>query len=253
MRKLILAAIGVCCHAVSAGAQCPVPAYRVGADWGASLAVSLPTRDFALAKLTCLARTLRANGPQRGSFGVTFFDSLDAARNFQGAPPEGPLSSKWRQWARALLATYSYDAAKNEEMLTLSPMGFNTAPSLMTKINLLLAAQTHCEMEMAGRCLLAAARDVSVPERVRPTAGKVVFDATVAPQGSVSRVHIVESASRSLVDAAIGDLRAWQFDSAGHPDRIRVTYSYEIDQARPRGSAPAVEWVSSGLVRVRVP
>lgn len=252
MRRLILAAIGVCCHAVSAGAQCPAPAYRVGAGWGASLAVSLPTRNFTLAKLTCLARTLRANGPQRGSFAVTFFDSLDAARNSQGVPPEGPLSSKWRQWARALLATYSYDAAKNEEMLTLSPMGFTTAPSLMTKMNLLLA-QTHCEMEMAGRCLLAAGRDVSVPERVRPAAGKVVFDATVGPQGSVSRIRIVESASRSLADAAIGDLRTWQFDAAGHPDRIRVTYSYEVDQARPRGSGPGVEWVSSGLVRVRVP
>ncbi len=254
MKQLILMAVGLGFCVAPVVARCPTPAFRIGQDWGTSVSISIQTRDFTLAKLTCLARTLRARDPQASRFGVMFFDSLEAARSFQGVPPEGPLPRKWQEWARRLLAVYSYDPARDGETLTLSPVGFNTAPALVTRVNLPITPQLHCKMEMMGRCLLSAMRNVAYPQDARRAGavGRVVLAGSVDPDGSVASIRVLESASKSLANAAIRDLRSWHFDAAEHGNMVHVTYSYEIDESQPSSGYNGVEWTAPGEVRIRI-
>jgi TonB family protein len=132
-------------------------------------------------------------------------------------------------------------------------MGFNTPPPLLTKLHLPLAGKPHCEVEIEGRCLLAAMGNVTYPPDARhaKSSGKVVLAASIDPDGSVRGIRISESMSNGLANAAIRDLRTWRFDAADRRDLFRVTYSYEIDESRLRGGAPSAEWTAPGEVRVR--
>lgn len=238
-------------------AQCLPPHFRVGQDYGTSLLVSIQPRDFTLDKLTCLVQALR-DRPQEGrTVGILFFDSEEAARYF--LPPVEGYPRRWPEWAKALHAIYSFDADRNEESLDIVPMGYNTGPSLATTIALPVVAAPQCRLEIQSRCLMAAMEKITYPKealRMRAS-GRIVLVGTIGRDGRVTDLHVAEAGVKpdeekgQLVNAALQDLKTWQFDAAGRDDPIRIIYSFAIDTSRARGSVPGVLWVSPNQVKVR--
>jgi hypothetical protein len=255
---LLTGCLALVCGA-PASAQCHPPHFQTGQDYDASVFVSIQPDDLSLDGLTCLARTLRNRRQQHRRFFVSFFDSLEAARYFQGMPVEGGYPPRWHEWAKALRAMYSFDLEKREESIEVLPMGFNTAPSLLTTIDLQLGRAPHCRLEIQNRCLLAAMEKITYPQGAVKTGASavIVLTGSIAPDGRVMRLVVAQAdvkpaAERSqLVNAALEDLKAWRFDAGPHDDAIRITYSFAVDTSLPRGVEPRVRWVSPDQVTVR--
>jgi len=241
---------------VPAPAECRPPHFRIGQDYCGSVFVSIDRRDFAIKKLICLAQTLRRD---RGTFGVEFFDSYEAAQSFRGMPPEGGPPTTWYDWAKEVHAGYSFDVAKHEESIDISPMGDNTAPSWFTRISLPLAGAAHCRLEIQDRCLMAAMEKITYPQEALKmrASGVVTLAGTMQRDGRVAGLRVAEAdvkppqGREQLVAAALQDLKTWQFDTAAHEDAIRIAYSFAIDTALPRGAPAQARWVSPNRVEVR--
>lgn len=255
---VILAICLVLLVGAPASAQCHPPHFRTGQDYGASLFISVERRDFTLDKLTCLAQALRDRHPDWKTFGVIFFDSYEAAQYFHGQQVED-IYPKWPEWAKEVHAMYSFDADKHEESLEIWPVGFTSAPSLDTTVNLPLAGARHCRLEIQNRCLMAAMEKITYPQGAPPTraSGTVALVGLIRRDGRVTGLRVAEVDVRPaqekgrLANAALNDLETWQFDAGGHDDPIRIVYSFAIDAALPRGVAPEVRWVSPNEVEVR--
>ena len=243
--------------AAPASAQCPEPHFRTAHDYGASLLVSMQARDFTLDNLTCLAQTLRNRSGDHKIFSILFFSSREAAEYFQ-PPVEGYLP-KWPGWAKQVHAIYSFDANKHEESLDILPMGYNTAPSLLTRIDLPLAAVPNCRLETQNRCLMVAMEKTTYPQdALRASAeGSIVLTGSIKRNGRVTRIKVSETDVRpsdegkTLMKTAIQDLKTWQFDTGGHDDPLRITYSYTIDTSLADRGASHVQWVPPDQVSVR--
>jgi hypothetical protein len=238
--------------------QCTPPSFRVGQDYGASLFVSIQPRDLVLSKLICLAQILRNRRGDRTNFGVLFFDSAEAAKYF--LPPVEGYPPRWPQWAKRLHAIYSMDADKHEESLGILPMGFNTAPSLLTEIDLPLAGVPHCGLELLTHCVIAALEKIEFPRESLKVgaAGTITLTGTVARDGRVTglRVAAVDAVpvgeKRRLANAALQDLKTWQFDAARQASSIRVIYSFAVDTSLILGGVPEVQWALPNQVKVRM-
>jgi len=243
--------------AAPASAQCRSPHFRTGQDYGGSLFVSLQPRDFTLDKLTCLAQALRNRRRDRRSFSILFFDSDEAAKYFQ--PPVEGYPPRWPEWAKELHAIYSFEADKHEESLDIMPLGYNTGPSLTTKIDLPFAAEPRCRLEMQNRCLIAAVEKITYPQEALKTraSGVIALTGAIERDGRVTGLHVAEADVKPgeekewLVNAALHDLKTWQFDAGGHADPIQIIYSFAVDSSLPRGAVPEVQCVLPNTVKVR--
>jgi TonB family protein len=243
-------------------AQCQAPRFHKGQDYGASVFVSIRPSDFTLNKLTCLARRLREARQERKSLGVLFFSSRDAAKYFQ-PPGSVDFEPGWPpgrvEWRTHLHALYSFDAAKHEESLKILPLGYETAPTLVTTIDLPLATTPHCHMEIRDRCLMAVLKEITYPQAALKAnaSGKVVLTGTINRDGRVRSLRVAEAdvnpsdERESLAKAALQNLRTWQFDAPEYDDPIRITYSYTIDKSLLHGGVTLVEWDLPNQVIVR--
>jgi TonB family protein len=240
-----------------ASAQCRPPSFRSGQDYGGSFLVSIQPRDLTLDKLTCLARALRNRRRDRKSFSVLFFDSDEAAKYFQ--PPVEGYPPRWPKWAKELHAIYSFDADKHEESLDILPLGYNTGPSLVSRIDLPPSTPPRCRVEIQNRCLIAAAEKITYPREALKSraSGVIVLKAAIGRDGRVTGLRVAEAnvqpseEKARLANATLQDLKGWRFDAAGHNDPIQITYAFAIDASLARGGVPEVHWVSPSRLEIR--
>jgi len=223
-------------------AQCHAPRYREGRDFSnpklgvGSVHISIQPRDFTLKKLVCLAQTLKRNHPEWKSASVLIFGSDDSARYFNAAWKIDGLPQD-EKWARQLHAVYELDQNGHEERLHILPLGFDTDPSLITTIDLLLGATSRCRLEASGRCLMALDGPTYPNEALRAKAlGKVTLVGTITHQGRITCIQVEEAEvnqskeGKLLVDAAKQNLASWQLEPGKGQNSIRITYSYIIDR-----------------------
>ena len=239
----------------AASAQCQLPEFRTGQDYGTSVFISLKPRDFTLDKLACLSQALRNQRSEYQNFGVYFFDSEEAAKNFrlavEGHPP------RWPEWANELHAMFFFEAGK-EDSLEIFPLGYNRAPSLVTTVDLPLTGVTHCRLEVENRCLIVGMEMTMHQQQLLNTtaSGEIVLAGLIGRDGGVTGLRLAEAdvhprqGKALLVNAALQDLKTWQFDAARHEDPIRVIYSFAINASLPHGSLLEVRWVAPNEVRV---
>jgi TonB family protein len=105
-----------------------------------------------------------------------------------------------------------------------------------------------CRLELRGRCLLAL-HEVVYPGEAYPQqtrmAGAVTLTGTVARDGTVTGIQVVESESvpsgrtAPLMREAVENLKTWQLEPATLEDTLRIRYSYVIDPSLPTGTEDA--------------
>jgi TonB family protein len=236
------------CGSAGASAQCSVPHFRKGQDYGASVFVSIALRDFTVSQLTCLAQRLRSRRRELKTFGVFFFGSYEAAKHFQ--PTAEGYPARWPQWAAQLHAIYTFDAANHSELLNIIPQGYKSDPSLSTTIAVPIVTTPRCRLQIQDRCLMALSEDIIYPEEaIRAKVwGSVALKGNITSAGTVTAVQVIEAhverdqGTALLTDAACRNLRAWKFDSGQRDTSFRITYSYVFEAAPSAGGAPKVEW-----------
>jgi TonB family protein len=241
--------------AAPANAKCHPPHFRE-VDFYGLISVSLRRRDFTPEKLACVAQTLRRSHPHLRSPGVAFFTSYEAAEHFHGMPIEGVGGGpRWDVWAREFRGIYSFDDAKRTESLAIAPAGFGTSLSLRTTLDLPVAAPVQCRWAIENRCVMVVG-EVTYPAAARKgrASGTVVIAGTVRRDGSVGSLRVVKAevtpdgGRKLLENAALQNLAAWQLDSAGREDPIRITYRFGLDPSMPGGAAE--RWDSPDHVTV---
>ena len=258
MRTVLALTFCVFVFILSADAlQCHAPNYREGAVWERSessvfMAVSISLKDFAPAKLLCLAQVFRQRYPNQKSIKVLILSSRDAARRTipyrvgDDAPFRNGMQQKFpslSSWLGALHGFYSYSAEKQDEHLDIRPFGsdFEGGPD-DTRIALPTTDTPRCHLEISDRCLLAL-EHIIYPDGAltRSVAGTVTLTGLIERSGKVSGIHAVEIRvepepsvqKEMLVDEAVRNLKTWRFEPSSGKDKVRITYSYLIDPTLP--------------------
>jgi len=235
--------------------QCHAPNYREGAVWEKSdisvfMAISIPLKDFAPAKLLCLTQVLRQHYRNQKNIKVLIFSSRDAARRTSpyrvgdDAPLRSGVQQKFpsiQSWVGQLHGFYSYNAEKQDEHLDIRPFGsdFEGGPD-DTKIILPNTGTPRCRLEVSGRCLLALEHIIYPDEALtKSMAGTVVLGGLIERSGEITGIEALEirvqptEREETLVDEAIRNFKTWRLEPSSRKDRVRITYSYVIDPGLP--------------------
>jgi TonB family protein len=237
-RWILLETLLLSCLAPAAFARCQPPPYQIGhivddSPSRISMNISLPIRYFARGSLICLVGALRERYSTHTQMSVLMFSSRKAAQKFLH-----PLAYPWTEslkpeidWSEQEHAEYSFDAATHENKLYMMPFGGER--KFATEIDLPVTSPHECNLELRGRCLLAADK-IEYPQEAleKHIFGEVTLVGIITRDGAVSRVELAVSKERSvngeLSDAAIASLRTWNLEPATHEDTVRITYSYKI-------------------------
>jgi TonB family protein len=230
-------------------AECNVAHFRKGRDFGSSVFVSISPHDFNLNKLVCLAHSLRHKRRLDGdTFNVLFFSSDKAAIEFQ--PPVEGYQPGWPASGQQLHAMYLFNQKNGGESLDILPLGYQAPPSVNTTIKLPAATDQNCKLQIQGRCLMVVIKPVVYPEEAleKRASGKITLAATIDSQGRVVNAKILEadrtpaSVKQTLANAAIQNLKGWQFNKGSNEQAIRITYSYKIDPSLSPALQTDVKW-----------
>jgi len=261
MRILVAFCLVVCSHP-GAFAQCRAPHYHAAyalVDSSSEFigSISIPLRDFAPARLVCLAASLKERYRGRNSIVVNVFSSGKAAS----------INLTVRDYNKGELEAYAQmhgqyvlDTAKHEEYVSVKPEGiapmFTDRPS-DTKINLPVAAAPHCRLEIDNRCLIAS-QEVAYPYELKgEPSGHVTLTGTVTRSGKVSHVRVAkaesvpEEAKDVLTNAAVQNLSSWRLEPGSRQAAIKITYSYVIDKSLGYKGASKVDWALPNEVTIR--
>jgi TonB family protein len=221
--------------------------------------VSIAPGDITFNKLICLAQTLRDSHSNWKDVSVLVFSSRDAAERFLPAPVE-VQRTWWARWARQLHAAYFLDSDKHEEYLEIMPLGFEEESSF-ARVDLPLAAQPSCHLDLEHRCLMAVAREIAYPEQAlnEKVTGKIVLTGRINRDGRVTEVRVIGADVHPtedmnlLANAALQNLRAWQFDAGQRDDPMQITYTYTIVPSGAPRNQPTAQFELPGGVEIRGP
>jgi TonB family protein len=248
-------------------AECRAPRFRGGRDFvnpesgRGSLYVSIAPSDTTFNKLICLAQTLRENHSNWKDVSVLVFSSRDAAENFLPAPVE-VQRAWWARWARQLHAAYFLDSDKHEEYLEIMPLGFEEESSF-ARVELPLAARPRCHLNLQNRCLMAVAQEIVYPQQAlhAKVTGQIVLTGKINRDGKVTGVRVAGAdvhptkEKNLLANAALQNLRAWQFDAGQRDDPMQIKYSYAMVPSSDSGNQPTAQFELPSEVEIwgRVP
>jgi hypothetical protein len=234
----LAACIAVFACAQLAVAQCHVPRFNKGRDYGATIQVSIAPSEFSVANLACLSAKLHA---RRGVSQILFFTSRVAAANFSPAEIENPPD--WIYWAAALHAGYFFERDQREEFLEIYPLGFKGDRSLNSRLDLPLSGASRCRQELGGRCVIALA-ELSVPSGVvdRGSEGSIVLSGKVAKDGRITDIRVIDNSVSEikdktlLADIAEQNLATWRTEPQSSEGSIKITYSFGVDSLPTKAS-----------------
>jgi hypothetical protein len=194
--------------------------------------VSIRPSDLAIDKLVCLGRELRERNPRWRSLGVMIFTSREAARRHQWPGQECDFACVKRP--NDLHAIYDYDRDQHTESLEILPLGERSSESWNTTLDIPVGSNSHCHLEMDGRCLLSLEwPDYPAVDSKPGTSGRVVLTGIVCPDGRIRRIRVEESDAsvaeerKAMENEARKNLSTWHLDARPHEDPIRITYSYQ--------------------------
>lgn len=226
-------------------AECRAPSYREGHVWedtpsSIMMNISIAMSDFAPKRLICLAEVLKHHYADRERISIAIFSSYDAAKHYTRVFRGDLVGGSRVMWELHDHGSYVFDAEKHEEYIVITP--FAQSFLFSTRINLPINTAPPCTLEIAGRCLLALS-GIDYPwEALKARiSGTITLEGMIARDGSLR--HIQASgpqtnpgdARRLLVDAALKNLKTWRFETASHPDPLRIAYSYTIDSSGSPG------------------
>jgi hypothetical protein len=215
-------------------AACKIPDYRLGdvlVDSPSKVIANISIRwdDFAPSRLVCLAEALKEHYPNRRTVDVWIFSSRIAARSFRIYEPA-------RYWARDLHAMYSYDPDEKREYIEIKPIGLLGGSPTDTRFDLPASGPLHCRAELDGRCMLNMEYPLyPVNAYLQKWSGTIVLAGTVARDGTVKRVELVDSGDLGaeqkdvFVRDATEQIRSWRFQRSSRESTFRTTYTYRID------------------------
>jgi TonB family protein len=223
-------------------AQCKPPKYREGriiADSKSEIVMSISMRieDFAPERLICLAEVMKQRYRDRKSISIIFFSSHNAALIYRASTFN--YDPVMKEAEAQMHGAYLYDKDKQADFVDIYPEGGESGINLdafRTKIELPVSSKPQCRLQISNRCLLAL-NDITYPteaEKARIT-GTVTLAGTISRNGKMAGVKIagtnitLTNGKNLLADAALQNLKTWQFEQSKHKDSFRITYSYAIN------------------------
>lgn len=261
-----------------AHAQCAPPIYFTIRSFvnqqerAGSVYIWIPALEFTFDKVLCLSQTLNARYPQWNDIVVLFFSSEAAAARFDVSPmtifveaarPDGgAVTEQIDDFRRELRAIYAMDHAKNENYLTMTPLGLNAWGSydtepFETKIDLPISGTPRCHTELGKRCVLAL-EPIRFPDQLLEAraSGTVTLTGQIRREGTVADVQVAEAVASSslardlLISNAVENLKTWWAEPSRNEDAFRITYTYAIDSLMPRGKLE-VRFGSPQVITIR--
>ncbi len=241
-------------------AQCRAPGYKVGANLSdpeeGLIFLSIRPGDLAIDKLVCLGQKLRERNPRWRSLGVSIFTSLEGARDYRG--PGRECDSGCVERPDDLHAIYGYDRDGHKESLEILPLGERSSEFMNTTLDIPIGGNSHCHLEMNGRCLLSLEWTgyPAVASKARAS-GRVVLTGIIGRDGRVRRIRAegsdasADEGRKGLENEARQNLSTWRLDAKPHEDPIRITYSYVITGLPARLVQP-VEYELPNQVVIRI-
>jgi TonB family protein len=236
----------------NAVAQCKPPKYQEGIDYADSrlkivMSISMSIEDFAPERLICLADALKQRYHDRKEITFLLFSSLKAALNY--SPPISVFDPVVDAAEAQMHGAYFYDENERTNYVEIYPRGGKggiNLNSFSTRIDLPVTTKPQCRLQINSRCLLAL-KDIEYPreaEKARIT-GTVTLTGRIGRNGKMAGVKIAETnitpidGENLLANAALENIKTWQFEKSEHNDPFRITYSYAIDI--PAGRAGQLE------------
>lgn len=139
--------------------------------------------------------------------------------------------------------------------LEVTPLGLQSGESYTTRIELPVTRKAHCRLELGSRCVLALDPLQYPKDALRDRlSGMVTLAGQVNRDGTVTGVHVVKPQTAlpdRLVREAIKNLETWWVEPSPRQDKIRITYSYEIDPSLPPGDRLDVRLALPELITIR--
>ncbi len=242
-------------------AQCRSPQYRIGpalvdSESELIMNIDISYQDFAPASLVCLATHLREQSRGRGSIIVSIFSSHKAAFGTIGLL-SGQEDTKEEYAALAQLhARYVFSAERREEYVEIMPAGVTSTRSQQpytTRIDLPVATQLHCQLEIYSRCLIALQQFPYPAELLKgKPSGSVTLTGTITRTGKVDHIRVVKAESIAP-SGVIQNLSSWHLEPGPRDEPIQITYSYAIDNSLRHTDGMQVQWALPNAVTIRIP
>jgi hypothetical protein len=240
--------------------QCRAPGYKVGTDMSGPeeglMLLSVRPGDLAIDKLVCLGQKLRERNPRWRSLGVWVFTSREAARDYR--PRGQECDSGCVKRPDDLHAIYGYDRDGQKESLEILPFGERSSESRNTTLDIPVGSNSHCHLEMDGRCLLSLEwPGYPATARKAKASGMVVLTGIVGRDGRIRRIRAEDSDAsadekrKAMENEARQNLSTWRLDARPHEDPLRITYSYVITGLPARLVQP-VEYELPNQVVIRI-
>jgi hypothetical protein len=217
--------------------------------------LSVRPGDLAIDKLVCLGQKLRERNPRWRSLGVMIFTSREAARHYR--PPGQECDFACVKRPDDLHAIYDYDRDGHKEGLEILPEG-EGAESLNTTLDIPISSNSHCHLEMDGRCLLSLEwPGYPATARKAKASGTVVLTGIIGRDGRIRRIRAegadasADEKRKAMENEARQNLSTWRLDARPHEDPLRITYSYVIT-GLPARLVQQVEYELPNQVVIRI-
>jgi len=235
MRFIVTALTAFLLIATSArqsSAGCDSPRFRIGrvdkeSPTSLVMNISLDRADAGLAKILCLAATLKARYNERDIL-VVMLANPEAAKFFSatGLVPEGG-----RSYFADVLATYFFDshADRNE-------IGIGSFAAPETVISLPVNGSPQCLTEISQRCLWQMdLLRYPAAARLDGTSASVTVSGVIGSDGTVTHVRVVTATSNppghdaDFVEECLRHAKTWRFEKATKETGFRTTYSWSSE------------------------
>jgi hypothetical protein len=242
-RELFLAAcFALVWNSFAFGSSCRLPRYRAGkiSDTAAatSLTVSVGPAGFAPTGLICLVEHLRPVYANRKVLDILFFDRHEAAVHYlPGSIDPSPEAVEYQSQMHAL---YYAEPGQSKEYLLLmpDPLTYDPAAPFNTRFDFPISGAPTCKLQIANRCLLSF-RHILYPWQggTAKVSGDVAVTGVVNRDGSMAKIAVADAVVNPmteksvLVDAAVDNLKTWQFEDSKQSIPIRITYSFRLLQS----------------------
>jgi hypothetical protein len=261
LRSTALAVFIALSAAGTTDAACTHEGYHVVRDFVdqrsgyGSVRISVPSQEFTLANLLCLATEFETH-PGWRDIRVLIFNSDEAAASFDASG-----MSDWHEvinsatgqslgtvniggFRKELRAIYTLNVADHIHRLEILPLGFETSDAYATKIDQPSQSNTHCRWELVNRCVFSMSQ-ISFPEMAKRASGsaEVTLTGRIRSDGTIAELRVTDvdgesdEIRRALTAATLDNLSTWWLEPHSQIDPFRLTYEYIIDRSLAANSS----------------
>ena len=147
------------------------------------------------------------------------------------------------EYQTKLHGKYIYNKETHEEYVALTPDGYQTDETLVTRIDLPVTGKPLCKLEINGRCLLEF-QHIEYPsiEGKKQVVGRVTLSGSILPDGTLPKLTVVNVRANLpdgkvvLANWARKNLATWRFEPGKQEEAVRITYYFEVTDSPLVGS-----------------